>query len=633
MNANVKTTRANEDSLFRTIFLIAGLGTLVVATNYLDPINLPKLVAILVPFPWLALYLWRSLGKVTLVSQLLTDRFRLIFIFPIISILILAITSPTSIERRFLGTWGRNNGLFTLLVSVLIAWGSYELLKSNFNALKFLRTTTLILAPTAAYGIIQVFGKDPIAWSSGSMKIFATFGNTNFASAAWGLGAIISLALFLFDNAVRGNANSVKMRASYLVSFFLFSFLSYKTKSIQGLFAISAYVALTLILFLLAKKNIASRVSALIIFLSGGLVAQSIFFNGPLTNLISSAGSLGFRKIYWNIGWDMFISHPIFGAGVDSFGDFYRNVRNSQMATTTSIDLVVNNAHNSFIQALATLGIFGFLIVLLPVIFTLSFGLYRQFKESSFSLNSNFLAIFVALWLMAAFSIDNISITLWNWIFLGAALGASRQTRFANLNEESKKSRKNSSNRNQLYDFGKVVATILSVFVFFLAWTSASADRKLVSVFRTPASFSQPETINARLLALGEISRMRALDPQHYLTIARALVELQQVPQSIDVLSKGVAEYPRDFALWDSLAYSLEQQGRIPEAITAREKQVELDPRHARIWSYLAQDYVKNNEIAKAKLAASKSLSNLSIFAPEDQQKIRNFLDQLKITS
>ena len=304
---------------------------------------------------------------------------------------------------------------------------------------------------------------------------------------------------------------------------------------------------------------------------------------------------------------------------------------NSQMATTTSIDLVVNNAHNSFVQALATLGILGLLIVLMPVFGTLSFGVKKLVKQRTFGINTNFLAIFFALWLMAAFSIDNISITLWNWIFLGAALGASSSTTESVVGEDAKRSKRKIVNRNKLYDFGRVIATILSISFFFFAWTGASADRKLVTVFRTPASFSQPETINARLLALGEISRMRALDPQHYLTIARALVELQQVPQSIDVLSKGVAKYPRDFALWDSLAYSLEQQGRIPEAIVAREKQVELDPRHARIWSYLAQDYVKNNEMAKAKIAASKSVANLAIFAPGDQQSIRNLLNQLKL--
>jgi predicted Zn-dependent protease len=233
---------------------------------------------------------------------------------------------------------------------------------------------------------------------------------------------------------------------------------------------------------------------------------------------------------------------------------------------------------------------------------------------------------------MASFSIDNISITLWNWIFLGFALGGVFNVGLTgttdNLDVKTKRVRQP---QPSLYDFGRVLATLLSISIFFFGWTSASADRKIVSALRTPASFSQPETINARLFYLGDISRLRVLDPQHYLTIARALVELQQIPQSIEVLSKGVAEYPRDFALWDSLAYSLEQQSRIPEAVSAREKQLTLDPRHARVWSYLAQDYLKNNDLINAKEAAKKSLENLPIFAPEDQNSIKNFLIQLNL--
>jgi tetratricopeptide (TPR) repeat protein len=473
--------------------------------------------------------------------------------------------------------------------------------------------------------------QDPIAWSSGTMRIFATFGNTNFASAAWGLGAMISASLFLFGR--NNQQKSLSTESSiYVVSFFTFAYLSFMTKSIQGLFAIGTFFGIMIFLKLWSSNSRIKKISASAVALIGLVIAQSIFFTGPLTSLISSAGSLGFRKIYWNIGMRIFSEKPIFGVGVDSFGDYYRNVRTTDMATTTSIDLVVNNAHNTFIQTLATLGIVGFLALILPVIVTLVLGM-RKILKAEFDVKSAVFAIFVALWLMASFSIDNISITLWNWIFLGLALGTTKvKNEIIVSKEDNKKNRSRQRKRaEKLYDSGRVISAFLSLTLFFFMWSSAAADRDIVKSFRTPASFSQPESINARLLSLGEVSRLRVLDPQHYLMISRALVELQQVPQSIEVLSKGVIDFPRDFALWDSLAYSLEKQGRIPEAVAAREKQVELDPRHARIWSYLAQDYVKNNELAKAKFAAEKSIENLSIFAPSDQEAIRNLLIQLNL--
>ena len=109
------------------------------------------------------------------------------------------------------------------------------------------------------------------------------------------------------------------------------------------------------------------------------------------------------------------------------------------------------------------------------------------------------------------------------------------------------------------------------------------------------------------------------------------MVELQQVPQSVEYLLKGVADFPRDFGLWDSLAYSLENQGQIAQAIEARKKQLELDPQHARVWSYLARDYVQVGDLENAKMAAKKSIENFSIFAPSDQESIRNFLRELNL--
>ena len=86
MKSAVKPYRAIEVSLFRIIFLVAGLGTLTIATNFLDPINLPKLIAILVPIPWLVLYLSRTIGPVKSFGELVQDRLRIIFLISIFSI-------------------------------------------------------------------------------------------------------------------------------------------------------------------------------------------------------------------------------------------------------------------------------------------------------------------------------------------------------------------------------------------------------------------------------------------------------------------------------------------------------------------------------------------------------------------
>ena len=630
MGSTLTPSNESDARLFQSIFLTVGLGTLTVATNFLDPINLPKLIAITLPLPWLILYSLRVMDFSRGLGAIRKDRFRMMFSISLVSLLLLLALSPAPLERRFFGTWGRNNGVLTAIVSILLSWATYECVKRNVEIIRIAKYSLYILIPTGLYGLLQIANQDPIAWSSGSMKIFATFGNTNFASAAWGLAAMLSLALLIFDRDLTKNRITGKA-TFYATSFLGFVFLSYMTKSIQGLFAIAVFASLMLISKLLSLRTFFGKILAGLVAGLGAIVAQSIFFSGPLTNVISSAGSLGFRKIYWNIGLKIFAEEPVFGVGIDSYGDYYRTVRSAEMAKTTSIDLVVNNAHNTFIQTLATMGILGFIALILPVIVTLILGL-RKYVLGEHNLKSAFFAIFVALWLMASFSIDNISITLWNWLFLGASLAISagkKEEIPETIPGSSRKQR--GANPNTLYDFGRVMAGVSSIVILFFMWQGAAADRDIVKTLRTPASFAQPETINARLVSLGDISRLRVLDPQHYFMLSKSLGELQQVPQSVEYLLKGVTDFPRDFGLWDSLAYSLENQGQIAQAIEARKKQLELDPQHARVWSYLARDYVQIGDLENAKIAAQKSIENFSIFAPSDQESIRSFLRELNL--
>jgi O-antigen ligase len=632
MKARAGIELRNQSNSVYPLMLIVGLGTLTISTSFFDPINIPKLIAITLPLPWLVLNLLRMNQNID-VHLILKNRIYLLFSVSLLSLVILLLFSPTTFERRLFGIWGRNNGIITSFVSLAVAWAAYELVSRGYSILKLAKISLAILATTGVYGLIQVADLDPINWSSGSMRIFGTFGNTNFASAAWALGAMLSLFIFFFGV---DQENTLRNRAIlYLPIFSVFSFLSVKTMSIQGPLAIIVFVVLLTVLKLWSSQKKFYQVSSLLIIALGSIFAHSLYFNGPFTRIISEAGSLGFRKIYWNLGWKMFLENPLLGVGVDSYGDFFRISRTSEMATRTSIDLVVNNAHNTFLQTLGTMGFVGALGLIFPVVVALYLGLRHVLKET-FGIKSGIFAIFVSLWLMASFSIDNISITLWNWLFLGIVFGIFAERKetspsIGNVSTSSKLNNKKGKSQEALYDLGKVATGFSTFLLFLFLWSASAPDRVLMATLSKPVSFSQPETVNERLLVLGDLSFSRNLDPQHYLTIGRSLVELQQVPQASEVLSRGTIRYAQDFALWDYLAFTLEKQGKIQEAIPAREKQVLLDPRHARVWSYLAQDYAASGDLQKAKAAATKSLEEISVFAPSDQQSIRDFLNQLKL--
>ena len=137
MGSTLTPSKKSDAQLFQSIFLVVGLGTLTVATNFLDPINLPKLIAITLPLPWLVLYSLRVMDFSRGFSAIREDRFRIMFSVSLVSLLLLLALSPAPFERRFFGTWGRNNGILTALVSILLSWATYECVKRNAERIRW----------------------------------------------------------------------------------------------------------------------------------------------------------------------------------------------------------------------------------------------------------------------------------------------------------------------------------------------------------------------------------------------------------------------------------------------------------------------------------------------------------------
>jgi len=215
-------------------------------------------------------------------------------------------------------------------------------------------------------------------------------------------------------------------------------------------------------------------------------------------------------------------------------------------------------------------------------------------------------------------------------VFLGLALGLCSKR---DVQQDSAYGRVNSvkgTKKKQLYELRKLLTNGASILIFVVLFAQVSSpDRAIVATFKSPVSFEQPDTVNNRLEKIEDISRMRFLDPQHFMILARALVELQQVPQATSVLQRGTDWYPRDFALFDYLSNTLEQQGKWSEAAIARQRQVELDPRHARVWSYLAKDLFQAGDEASARRAAQRALENFNVFPQGDQESIKKLLMEL----
>lgn len=107
MGSTLTPSKRSDQKLLRAIFLTVGLGTLTVASNFLDPINLPKLIAITLPLPWLILYSLRVMDFSRGLNSIREDRFRVMFSISLVSLLLLLALSPAPLERRFFGVSGK----------------------------------------------------------------------------------------------------------------------------------------------------------------------------------------------------------------------------------------------------------------------------------------------------------------------------------------------------------------------------------------------------------------------------------------------------------------------------------------------------------------------------------------------
>ena len=452
-----------KGSALKTLILVLTPTLIISPTNFLDPINWPKQIALFGVLPIILFELYRHFRPVLLSNKIQNC----IYLIALILFLAPMILNWSGLTRTFWGTWGRNNGLATILSLLIIAYTTSILVKIE----EFPRLITLFLSilfiPATLYGLVQAFLTDPLDWSvKGS--VFSFFGNTNFASSIFALVSLASiLCLTGFSNSA---ANKVLLTFQSVASFIVMI----ATDSIQGLVAFLIGLSLLIYFKLSLVREHLSRFFASIIVVIGSFTFISFLGIGPLGETLYQY-TLKLRTFYWIAGLEMGFSNPIFGVGVDSYGDFYRQFRSLETAKTTSIDLTVNNAHNAAIQIFATLGLIGLTAYLLLFIPALVFSIKFLLKpQKNWSTNrATIVTLFIASFSVSMISIDNISIAVITWMLAGAVSGFHFQSKhnekpvtFKSL--EDLNNSKQFHKRNLSIDTIKPIALTALTFLFFL---------------------------------------------------------------------------------------------------------------------------------------------------------------------
>jgi hypothetical protein len=200
----------------------------------------------------------------------------------------------------------------------------------------------------------------------------------------------------------------------------------YSTGSIQGpiIFVVGSAVLLFFTILNLKKF----RLLAIVGFLSVSLASfyflvQALGNSGPLAKIIYQP-SVVFRGDYIHAGWKMTTQYPIFGIGMDSYGDWYRAARGQISTLRTGPDRVANTAHNIFLDISSNGGVLLGITFIALILFTLISAL--KILRSDLRNRTEFKIIF-SVWsayqIQALVSINQIGVGIWGWAFTGALIG------------------------------------------------------------------------------------------------------------------------------------------------------------------------------------------------------------------
>jgi O-antigen ligase len=526
-------------------------------------------------------------------SRLIKNQIK-IFLLSCILVLAASVGSmlarDVSMTRTLWGLWGRNNGLLTILAMFVVALSmNIYALQGNFVG-KFFRSLELASIASISYGLLQLIGADPVAWSKQG-EVFSFFGNTNFASAVFSLCASTFLILILFDEAPNW------LRLSRIALFALTFYLLIETKSIQGLAAL--FISSVLLLFI--RMNFRQKIYKFIFLVAASVLGFILFLGtvgfGPFGNLISQY-TVQLRYQYWLVGIKIGNLSPIWGVGVDSYGDYFRTHRPESLALKTSIDLTTNNAHNVFVQAYATLGFLGLVAVLIPVLLGTYFGVRILLIDGISRIEKSVVAVLLSLWSIAFFSIDNIAIAIWNYAFLGLAFGI-----YAKFQIDSEKSSLTPQRSKSDVDGTKYIAWLMSGVLFAFSWYASFPDRKLKDYMANPVNPSDASLVSLRTQEMIKLSKSPFIMETQLWNLASELNKMNVATELFEVLKEANEKYSSDFNILDLNAGYREQRGLASEAISFREKQIRIEPRHPRVWLSYAYDLKISGRLEEAALA------------------------------
>ena len=548
----------------QALLIVGPLASLAVSplTNY-DPINLIKIL-IVVPVAFFSFAL--AISSMNYSRSRLDKFFWIVTGSFLITMLSAIIFSEARLTQQIWGTFGRNTGFLTYFSLLLLLVCTALIQKTDFYH-KMINSILITAIPMTIYCLMQVFEQylpelgisDPFGWSE--KRPFGTFGNINFSSAFFGLSSTVGTILLL----EKKFSKSLRFALAIMVVIDLAIVL--KTGSIQGIMIYAAALGIAFYIFIRSRPNL-RLLKVPYAFLSIAAISITVMGlsnKGPLSKFLF-APSIVFRTDYWHAGWQMTLDHPLFGVGLDSYGDWYRSSRGLISTIRNSPDRTANTAHNIFLD-LSSNGGFPLLIAYIAINVLALRAAMRVLKR-----NTEFAPYFVALFttwiaflIFSAISINQIGVGIWGWLFTGALVGYEISTR----DQASSIAKNNSGSKRKgasVLPAGSGIFGFVGAFIGFgLAFIPFNADMK----YKSATQIGAMDQIIASTKLLGSAT--------FYTELALDTAAKNNFIDQMDELTRKLIQMePRSFMGWRAM--QIITTSTPEEKKLATEKLKALDP-------------------------------------------------------
>lgn len=383
----------------------------------LDPVNVPKLTALLV----CALAAIAALAVATIRDRTISlpSGAPAASAAALLGAFVIATLTAPYVTPAVLGSPGRNSGLLAYAAAVSL----YVIVLAVFTAESAALIAVAVLITgslTATYGLLQRLGIDPIAWSNPFNPIIASLGNPDFASGY--LGITVPIAAWA---ALRQRWRS-EWRVAAALAGALCLGVAMLSHSIQGPLAAVAGLAVVSVgvVLNLGLRQRRTGLSALAGVALTAVAVTALGFRGvgPARSLFSGV-AFDARACYWRGALSMWRSHPLTGVGLDTFGLYWRQQQPNYCASLLGPGNYTDAAHSVPLQHLAQ----GGLVLAVAetffsavVIIALVRGL-RELRDQDRLLLAGLAGSWVAYRVQASVSIDQVPLLVLDYV-LGAAV-------------------------------------------------------------------------------------------------------------------------------------------------------------------------------------------------------------------